>query len=47
MALTEPAVTWQNLWRELELLDRAESLAGAGSWGPWGLRPPRLAGTFF
>jgi hypothetical protein len=30
---------------ELELLDRAESLARAGSWGPWGLRPLRLAGT--
>jgi hypothetical protein len=30
---------------EPELLDRAESLAQAGSWGPWGLRPLRLAGT--
>jgi len=30
---------------ELELLDRADSLARAGSWGPWGLRPMRLAGT--
>ena len=30
---------------ELELLDRAESLARAGSWGPWGLRPLRLAAT--
>jgi hypothetical protein len=30
---------------ELELLDRAESLAWAGSWGPFGLRPLRLAGT--
>ena len=30
---------------ELELLRRAESLARAGSWGPWGLRPLRLAGT--
>jgi hypothetical protein len=30
---------------ELELLDRAESLARAGSWGPWGLRPVRLAAT--
>src|SRR5260370_1393114 len=30
---------------ELDLLDRAESLARAGSWGPFGLRPLRLAGT--
>jgi len=30
---------------ELELLGRADSLARAGSWGPWGLRPMRLAGT--
>jgi hypothetical protein len=30
---------------ELQLLDRADSLAQAGSWGPWGLRPTRLAGT--
>lgn len=30
---------------ELDLLDRAESLARAGSWGPGGLRPLRLAGT--
>jgi hypothetical protein len=30
---------------EPELLDRAESLARAGSWGPWGLRPLRLTGT--
>jgi hypothetical protein len=30
---------------ELEQPDRAESLARAGSWGPWGLRPLRLAGT--
>ena len=28
---------------ELELLDRADSLARAGSWGPWG--PMRLAST--
>lgn len=30
---------------ELELLNRAESLARAGSWGPWGLRPLRLTGS--
>ncbi len=30
---------------ELELIDRAESLAQAGAWGPWGLRPLRLATT--
>ena len=30
---------------ELELPDSAESLAQAGSWGPFGLRPLRLAGT--
>ena len=30
---------------EMELLDRTESLARAGSWGPRGLRPLQLAGT--
>ena len=30
---------------ELDLPDRAESLAQAGSWGPFGLRPVQLAGT--
>jgi hypothetical protein len=30
---------------ELELLERADSLARTGSWGPWGLRPMRLAAT--
>lgn len=30
---------------ELELLNRADSLARAGSWGPWGLRPLRLTAT--
>ena len=30
---------------ELELPSRAESLARAGSWGPWGLRPLRLTGS--
>ena len=29
---------------ETELLHRADSLAQAGSWGPWGTRPLRLAG---
>jgi hypothetical protein len=31
---------------ELELLNRADALAQAGSWGPWGVRPLRLAATF-
>jgi|GEM_PF-1420651 len=26
-------------------IDRAELLARVGSWGPWGLRPLRLAAT--
>lgn len=30
---------------ELELVNRAESLTRAGSWGPWGLRPLRLTGS--
>lgn len=30
---------------ELELLDRTESLARAGSWSPAGLRPLRLTGS--
>jgi hypothetical protein len=30
---------------ELDLLDRTESLARAGSWGPSGLRPLRLTGS--
>jgi hypothetical protein len=30
---------------EVELVNRAESLAPARSWGPWGLRPLRLAAS--
>jgi len=30
---------------ELELLNRADALAGVGSRGPWGVRPLQLTGT--